>query len=246
MNWYTRSFTTDYLTIYAHRDQEEAETHIDNLLRLIKIQSEWKILDLACGDGRYSFALQKRGFPHVTGLDLSLCLLQCARKQTRLTTSFVNFVSADMRKLPFRSCSFNLILSMFTSFGYFVSDNENESVIHQIADSLSPGGFFYLDYLNADYVMNNLIPFTQRQIDDVYIEEKRWINQQSSRVEKEIKIDVANNVQTYYESIRLFTKKELDEMLMKAGLSTQSVFGNYNHNDFKKESPRLIYLAKKR
>jgi len=51
-----------------------------------------------------------------------------------------------------RPGSFALAVNLFTSFGYFLSDDEHRRVVHQVAAALAPGGHFILDYLNADQV----------------------------------------------------------------------------------------------
>ncbi len=78
--WYERWFAhEDYLLIYSHRDEQEAERAIDLILRAVNAQPGWSFLDLACGNGRHALALARRGY-HVTGVDLSSGLLDKARE----------------------------------------------------------------------------------------------------------------------------------------------------------------------
>jgi SAM-dependent methyltransferase len=144
MAWYKEWFGEEYLELYSHRDEPEAELHVDFVERRLRQDGEdgqagrcpRAVLDLACGAGRHTAALRRRGF-RTLGVDLSLTLLS---HMTDLPK-----VSGDMRCLPFRGESFDWILSFFTSFGYFEQERENFRVLEEIVRILTPGGRFLLD-----------------------------------------------------------------------------------------------------
>src|SRR5437667_12782073 len=104
------------------------------------------MLDVACGQGRNAAELQRWG-GQVVGFDLSRAMLRRARERTT-----AGLVRGDMRALPFRNGSFALAVNLFTSFGYFLDDEEHRRVVQQVVAALSPGGHFVLDYLNAEHV----------------------------------------------------------------------------------------------
>src|SRR5688500_3653535 len=62
-------------TIFSWRTNTEAE--VDEILKNMKLPLGAHVLDLACGQGRHSIELAKRGFK-VTGLDYSPMLLKRA------------------------------------------------------------------------------------------------------------------------------------------------------------------------
>ena len=119
--WYKSWFGNEYLTVYAHRDEEEARQVIDLIQRFIKINSDFNILDLCCGQGRHVLHLASLGFK-VMGIDLSRTLLEVAKYKKNKDDS-AHFIQADMRNLP-TSQSFDLLLNLFTSFGYFETDKQ--------------------------------------------------------------------------------------------------------------------------
>ncbi len=245
MSWFAKTFNKDYLTIYAHRDEAEAQRHLEFVTQTIPVQTDWRILDLACGDGRHTHTLFGMNYPHIMGLDLSGDLLAAARHRSKSNQQTIPFVNADMRFIPFLPRSFDLILSLFTSFGYFSSDAENADMIKSISALLKPEGNFYLDYLNPTKVRRELAPRTERTIDDKLIVEKRWITADGKRVEKDIFVRWDGGETTYHESVRLFDFDQLVDMLTKAGLKLTDSFGDYEHGPIRSDSPRLILIAQK-
>lgn len=96
----------------------DADGHMKKALILTKPPAR-TALDLCCGPGRCSIALAKRGFS-VTGVDRTKYLLDKARARARAASVRIEWVQEDMRDFV-RPGSFALVLSMFTSFGYFDS-----------------------------------------------------------------------------------------------------------------------------
>src|SRR5690625_916976 len=103
--WYEESFGEDYLLVYKHRSQKEADQQIASILPLLGLKPEDHILDLCCGTGRHSVALAKAGY-RVTGLDLSETLLAYAHQRDDGLP--VTYMQGDMRELPFSDSSFNV------------------------------------------------------------------------------------------------------------------------------------------
>ena len=101
MAWYKEWFGEEYLGLYAHRDAEEAGRHAEFVVRHLDGEKPGgekpgAVLDLACGAGRHTAALRRRGY-RVVGVDLSLTLLAQPPRQPS--------VAGDMRCLPFADAS---------------------------------------------------------------------------------------------------------------------------------------------
>ena len=141
--WFGEWFESPYYHIlYKHRDHEEAKAFIDRLNDFFQWTLSDKILDLACGKGRHSIYLNKKGLD-VVGLDLSTENVKASKAHEN---SRLHFYVHDMREM-FRSEEFDYILNLFTSFGYFDTQRENEQVICSGAKALKKrgkvaGGFF--------------------------------------------------------------------------------------------------------
>ncbi len=142
MGWYKKAFGQDYLKIYSNRNESEAKKIIKFAVQVLNLQPGQKVLDLACGYGRNSIECAKYKL-NVFGLDLSPELLSLAQHKGRENGYHIPVVRADMRDIPF--CGpFDAVLSLFTSFGYFDRDVENEKVIHAVAGVLKRAVCFYL------------------------------------------------------------------------------------------------------
>ena len=168
--WFERWFGEEYLRAYAHRDDEDAERLVGLLDTLGVAGAGQRVLDLACGPGRHTAALARRG-ARVVGLDLSRVLLLAARE-----AGADRLVRADMRSLPFRDAAFDAVLNLFTSFGYFTEDVEHETVLREVARALRPGGRFVLDFLNAPGVRAGLVARDERTTGATTVVQERWLS----------------------------------------------------------------------
>jgi SAM-dependent methyltransferase len=239
-NWYKNWFGNEYLTVYAHRDDKEARLLIDLIQKYVVINSDFKILDLCCGQGRHALELAQSGHK-VYGIDLSRTLLEVAKYKKNKEQSLY-FIQADMRYLPVNQ-SFDLLLNLFTSFGYFETDAENESVFCQFNQALKPGGFFVFDYLNSTFISKNLIPYHKERIGGLIVEQERFI--EASRVQKIIKLNREGEQSVFYESVKMYEPEQLRTMINSAQLDILFTFGDYSGSKFTHDSPRLIFIGRK-
>ena len=243
MSWYKKWFGTDYLDVYTHRNEEEASEFLSTLQKTVSLDPQQRILDLCCGTGRYSLMLARRGCS-VTGLDLSEDLIRRARNEAETTGVAVDFMVRDMREIPF-SGYFHGVLNMFTSFGYFSSDGENERVISAASRALMQGGWMVLDFMNKDYILNNFEQYDRILKGNITIEQRRSINRDTDRIEKEIVLRKNGKTRKYFESVRLYTPEELREMFRDNTLTVITEYGDYNGTQYTADSPRFIMIGRK-
>lgn len=234
--WYRRWFDKNYLLLYSHRDDHDAKKQIRLITQTLKIRREDPILDLGCGMGRHAHLLHEDGYT-VFGLDLSRVLLEEAGRRYGLT----NLILGDVRRIP---GLFAVILSLFTSFGYFETDSGNQQVLNEVSRSLKPGGWFWLDYLSPGFVKSSLAnPLRQHQIANCQIEETRRII--GNRVVKDIHFRCEKGYQHYRESVCLYKRRDLEDMFISAGLRPMGVFGDYSGGLWTANSPRTIIYGSK-
>jgi SAM-dependent methyltransferase len=237
-DWFEAWFGEDYLRIYQHRDETEAEHVVDLIARFLEGRDIRSVLDLGCGAGRHSKALCERWW--TVGLDLSAALLKIARREILDAP----YVRADMRELPFASGSFDLVVNLFTSFGYFEDDRENERVLVCVCDTLRPGGTLVIDFLNASQVRSDLVPYDERVENGVTIEQTRAISPDDRFVEKTIRL--RERGKEYIERVRLLTPGDLERMLEVAGFAIAARMGDYAGGQWSEASPRTILFASRR
>ncbi len=241
--WFEDWFNTkEYLNVYRHRNDEDAKRLIGLILSNIHLNKGADVIDLACGSGRHSILFAERGF-NVTAVDLSENLLNVARKTTEDLGLNIDFVNADLRNFCITS-KFDLAVNLFTSFGYFESDEENFSLFSTASGLLNPGGYFVIDYFNANFVKNNLVPHSE----DIF-EGKRIIQDRKiigDRVVKDITIANNGTRMKFKESVRMFSDHELETEIEKRGLSICSTFGDFDGSNFDlNSSPRIIIISGK-
>ncbi len=240
MAWYREWFGDEYLELYANRNEHEAEAHIDFVERALggdpgKPRPK-AVLDLACGAGRHTAALRRRGY-RVLGVDLSVTLL--IRGQ-------VPSVAGDMRRLPFADGSFAWVLNFFTSFGYFESERENFLVLGEIARLLSPGGRFLIDLMNPHYALANLNPREVQDVEGRRVEIDRWYDAASQRLNKRIRVVPDQGpARTYLESVRAYQPEEVTVGLRWVGLALDQLYGSFRGEPYDRDSERLILVGKK-
>lgn len=235
--WYKEWFNENYLHLYSHRDDVDADMQLDLIEKSIPLGITDSILDLCCGEGRHTVLLLERGY-RVTGMDLSETLLNSGRKKY----GDIPIIRGDMRNIPGK---FDLILSLFTSFGYFETYEENASVLRGVNKALNDGGYFWLDFFNSTYVERNLVPGSERYLDNgTHVSEKRAIV--DGRVSKRIRLLDQEGIESvYHESVSLLSRRELVCMMEDAGFEVLHQFGDYTGSPWSSEMPRTILSCRK-
>ena len=111
--------------------------------RVLALRPGQRVLDVCCGAGRHCLALARMDY-QPTGVDREGALLALARQRARQAGLNVQWVQADVRRLPHLG-HFHGALCMFASWGYAADENHNARVLGEVARCLLPGGRFLLD-----------------------------------------------------------------------------------------------------
>lgn len=235
--WFERWFGEDYIALYPHRNAAEAERVVSLIERTTGSTKVARVLDLACGAGRHSKVLCRRWW--TAGLDLSEVLLRLAHREGVEAA----LVRGDMRVLPFRDGAFDLVVNLFTSFGYFADDESHLHVVREVSRVTSDGGGFALDFLNTTRLRKNLVPYDEREIGGQIVEQRREISDDGRFVIK--RICVRGTGKEFTERVRLFDPGDLTAMMIASGFRIAACFGNYDGAPLEAESPRAIIFGVK-
>lgn len=238
-NWFSEWFNSPYYHIlYKNRDEKEAELFVDQIANYLRIKEHHTILDLPCGKGRHSRQLNEKGFD-VTGLDL-------AEKNIAFASQFENerlrFDLHDMRKV-YKAKSYDFLLNLFTSFGYFINDDENFLTMRSFSQSLKGGGTLVLDFLNTEKVIKNLVSSEHKIIDDIDFSIQRTVDE--GYIIKDIQFEAAGGSYSFQETIKAITYNDFLKYFEFAALEIVDVFGNYHLNPYSHNSDRMIFILKK-
>ena len=236
--WFASWFDSPYYHIlYKDRGYDEAQLFMDNLTQYLNLPEQATIMDLACGKGRHSVYLNTLGY-NVTGLDLSENSINYAKQ---FENESLNFNVHDM-SLPYTS-QFDAVFNLFTSFGYFEKESDNLETIKAIKSNLNAFGFGVIDFMNTDFIIDNLVPEETKTVDDITFNLKRYV--EDGYIIKDINFEDNGQQYKFQERVRAFTLTDFEQLFEKAGVYLFDIFGDYKLNKFHKNtSKRLVMIFK--
>lgn len=236
--WFKEWFNSPYYHIlYGDRDQKEAEFFLTNLVNQFNPKPESNFLDLACGAGRHSIFLNQLGFS-VTGIDLSRHSISLAKAFENPT---LHFEVGDLRTFSLNE-SFDFVLNLFTSFGYFDCMNTNKLVLNQVKLALKPDGYFIIDFMNADKILKELVPHEVKMRHGIAFDiHKTYID---GIIVKDIWFSDQGKSFHYQEKVQALTLADFESLLAACQLKITQTFGDYALHSFDvNTSNRLILIT---
>ena len=223
-DWYRRGFPP-ITAAMPWADRTEAE--VDRAIMMLRPEGGERVLDLACGIGRHSLELRRRGF-EVVGVEISPDLLEMAERAATEAGLEVSFMQADLRELEL-SEEFDLVLSLNDgAVGYFETDAENLRTFEVIANALRAGGGHLVQLPNVLHAERNL-PTKSWIVGESTLElsDHRW-NAEDRYIEGATVPIRFDEVFERYEEIpfrqRLYTVEELAEIYDSVGMRLANTF----------------------
>jgi D-alanine-D-alanine ligase len=223
-DWWRRIFNSIYLKTDGDvvDDLEITRKEVRVFSEILSVKPEEKVLDLCCGQGRHSLELARAGVKNVEGLDRSHYLVQRAKAQAKKEGLSVRFREGDARKLPYPADSFDQIMILGNSFGYFETAQDDLRVLKEVFRALKPWGKLLIDVTDGEYLRNNFLPRSWEWIDAKhFVCRERSLSFDKQRlISRELVSDVDEGImvdQFYAE--RLYTRESITELLQVAGFS---------------------------
>jgi SAM-dependent methyltransferase len=223
-DWYRSGFPP-ITAAMPWADRTEAE--VDRALMMLRPEGGERLLDLACGIGRHSLELRRRGF-EVVGVDISPDLLEIAVGEAENQRLDVEFMQADLRELDLRD-DFDLVLSLNDgAVGYFETDAENYRTFEVVAQALREGGGHLVQLPNVLHAEAHL-PQKSWIVGESTLElsDHHW-NAEDRYIEGSTVPIRFGEVFEKYEPIpfrqRLYTAEELTELYESVGMRLANTF----------------------
>lgn len=237
-NWFASWFDTKYYhLLYKDRDDNEAQLFMKHLTSYLNLPEEGSILDLACGKGRHSIYLNSLGY-NTTGVDLSKNSIAHAKQ---LENDTLTFDVHDMRKVYPKK--FDAIFNLFTSFGYFDDENDNIKTLTSIKESLNDTGFGVIDFMNVDYIIENIVTEEIKTVEHIDFHIQRYVK--DNFIHKEIRFTDEGEDYSFTEKVQAITLKDFESYFEQSNITLLDVFGDYKLNKFyNTTSNRLILIFK--
>ncbi len=238
VNWFSSWFDSKYYhLLYKNRDDQDAQLFMKHLTNYLNLPEKGTILDLACGKGRHAVYLNSLDY-NVTGVDLSNNSIEYAKQ---FENDSLKFEVHDMRTLFPKQ--YDAVFNLFTSFGYFDDENDNIKTLEAIQNSLNEFGFGVIDFMNVDFIIENLVAQEKKTVEHIDFHIKRYVK--NNFIYKEIRFTDNNEDYFFTEKVQAISLNDFQEYFKKANITLLDIFGDYKLNKFdKKNSERLILIFK--
>jgi SAM-dependent methyltransferase len=243
-DWYATAFTGMSAEMAW---TERTGSEIDRALTMLRPEGGERILDLACGTGRHSLELVRRGFS-VVGVEIGAELVEIARRDAEQEGLEATFVEGDLRELEFDG-EFDIVLNLNDgAVGYFETDEENHRTFEVISRALRPGGQNLIQVPNVLYARAHLpqrswIPSSTM----VELVEHRWNKRDSYMEGAMIPVKFGEVLENLAKRIefrqRLYTVNELRELYDSVGMTLERVFHGNGRPKEPTESQFEIFAA---
>jgi SAM-dependent methyltransferase len=201
------------------------------------------ILDVACGAGRHSIPLAKRGY-NVTGLDFSATFLDGGRRRADAENVSIAWQRGDMRELPWRD-RFDGALCFGNSFGYCDRDG-TRAFLRSLADALKPGAAFVLE---TGAAAESLLPALQTrrwmEVGDILFFSSATYDTAHSRLDIEYSFLRGSVRETHMAHTWIHTVAEIKDLFASAGLIVEKLFSSTDGAPFRLGDPKLLLVARK-
>ena len=222
---------------------EATPEEVDRIILLTGLTGG-RVLDLCCGPGRHSVEFAARGF-RVTGVDRTAFLLEKAKQEALDRNLDIEWVRQDMRTFE-RDGEFDLVMSMFTSFGFFDDRDEDMRVLRNVLQSLKPGGLFLIDVMGKEKLARIFSPTTSQQLEDgSLLIHRHDVFDGWSRMRNEWILIKDSTVKSYRFHHTIYSGQELKERLERVGFSDVRLYGDLDGNEYGSDAKRLVALAGK-
>jgi SAM-dependent methyltransferase len=232
-----------YPFIFSEERFAAAAGQVAKALDLTKPKGR-SVLDLCCGPGRCSIALAQRGFA-VTGVDRTKLLLDRARARARRARVKIEWVRSDMRDFV-RPNTYDLVLSMFTSFGYFDDKREDVLVLENVLTSLRPGGRCLIEGAGKEFLARGFQPTTSEALGDgTRLVHRHEIFDDWTRVRNEWILIRGGRTKSFRFHHTVYSGQELRDRMEGVGFVDVRLYGNLEGDEYGLNAQRLVAVGRK-
>ena len=228
------------------RLEETTPSEVKAIVSILGLKPKAKVLDLCCGYGRHAIPMTQMGF-RITGFEISESLYNKAKEYSKTSEVKFKLILGDMRSLHLKvKEKFDAVINIFTAFGFYTKESDNQRVLNGVAKVLKPGAKFLIDLSNRENVLKRWQPRQWYSAGGKTVLEQAMFDFFSSRLEVTRTHISGNNTREVSDfSIRLYSLHEMLAMIKKAGLSTVAVLGDFDMTQYSVDSRRMIILAQK-
>lgn len=244
-NWWENFFHGVALDFWrAAVSDEQTRAEADFIAKQLQLADSGKVLDVPCGNGRLSIELAKRGFVLI-GIDLASEFMDEAKSSSLQAGVNVEWRTQDMRDLPWAG-EFDGAFCFGNSFGY-LDDEANAVFLKALSQTLKPGGRFLLDApAAAECILPNFQASRSFELAGIKVDTEHRYDHEQGRMFNDFTFTHNGVVDKRPSSQRVYTYRELTELLRAACLETVAAYASLTAEPFKLGANRLLVVTEKR
>ena len=144
---------------------------------------------------------------------------------------------------PIAGETFDVVLNLFTSLGYFADEADDRKVVRAAASMLVPGGRFVLEVINGERVMTRFQEQEWFTVGQASVVERRSLDRPARRMVVERTVTRPNEEDVSLHALRLYARRDVDEMLRAAGFGRVDLYGDWSGEPVAPESLRVLAVA---
>jgi SAM-dependent methyltransferase len=151
----------------------------------------------------------------------------------------------DMRDFV-RAGAFDLVLSIFTSFGYFDEKDEDLQVLRNMFTNLKPGGACLIDVMGKERLAKILQPTTCDVLPNgTKLVQRHEIFDDWTRIRNEWILIRKGRAKSFKFHHTVYSGQELKDRMQSAGFTEVKLYGNLDGDEYGPNTHRLIAVARK-
>lgn len=212
------------------------------------------LLELGCGTGRTLLPIANGGIP-CTGIDASPAML--AAFAAKPLPANLRLVEARMQDFDLGEDRFALVTAPFRVFQHLYEVEDQLACLSNVHRHLVPGGAFAFDCFNPR--LDRIALREEPEAEDARFRDGDDEIIRSASVTREHAIQrmqvfmhytrlrdgqVVSRESTDF-SMRWFHRYELEHLLVRAGFTDVSLFGDFDCSPYGEDSPEIVYVARR-
>ena len=241
-DWFDGYFEGEWLDeIALNIPEERTLEEIHFVVERLELEPGARVLDVACGHGRHSLELARRGFT-VTGVDLSPRSIALAREAAERDGLDTTFDVLDARELDFHA-EFDAVINLFTSvIGYFEDQADNQRVVDGAARALREGGSFLVETINLLALARGFreLDWVEYESGTLMVERREFDVRRARNRADWTFVNPDGRRRTLSHSLRVYAPHELIAMFEAAGLEVVGSWGSFEGDELSLEAKRVI------
>lgn len=223
--------------------ESELYNHIDFILKETQIPHGSKVLDVACGHGRHTELLVKKGY-YVKGIDISYTLINYLNNKYKDKIQFEKVAMEDMRC----ESQYDLVMILGNSLSLVPFENAKRAIIN-FHRALKKSGKLFIEIDNRNYYINNEAGKREWGFHgDRWLLFSEHLYNESSfcEISRDISIDLLEDTTKEHLLVkRLYDLNEISDIIKSKGFTNIKIYGDWEGTSIDEKSSKIIIIAEK-